>query len=74
MSREREACSFRLNDVKRAVTAARKSGIEVGSVRFIPRRNGPSTIEIIAAKPQSTEQTEDLDSELKEFEARHGQG
>jgi hypothetical protein len=51
MRRAREAQTFLLRDVKRAVSAAIASGIEVGSVRVIPRRNGETSIEIIAAKP-----------------------
>lgn len=64
----RTAAKFKQADVTRAVRAAVKAGIEVRSVEIA----ADGKISIVAASPIA--ETDNLDQELAEFEARHGQG
>jgi hypothetical protein len=71
--RTRSKRGFRQSDVTRAVRGARAAGIEIARVEIDPE--GPqSKITIIAGKPESQTAENDLDAELADFEARHGQG
>ncbi len=47
----KRACSFKKNDIKRAVDAARSSNVEVGGVRVTNHPDGSTSIEVIAARP-----------------------
>ncbi len=71
--KESRAVPFRQRDVSRALRAARAAGVEIarveigtdGRIILVPSKpveNGPSATE------------DDLDRELAEFEAGHGQG
>jgi hypothetical protein len=61
----RRPCSFKQRDVTAAVKAVEAAGKEVARVEI----GKDGKIVIIAGKPGA----DDLDSELAEFEARHGQ-
>ena len=61
----RSKCAFRPSDVTRLMKAALKDGVDIARVEIIGDK-----IIIIPAKP---EMVSDLDRELAEFEARHGE-
>jgi hypothetical protein len=63
--RTRGACKFKQCDVVRAVKAVAKAGVVVSRVEIAP--DGKI---VIAAGTGATEQSDDLDRELAEFEAR----
>jgi hypothetical protein len=67
MSRGR--CSFRQRDVARLVKAARAAGLTVTGVRV----DKSGAIEVVIAE-SAVQPKDDLDRELAEFEASHGQG
>ena len=70
----RRAQNFRQGDVVKALKAAAIAGLNVRRTVF--ETDGKIVIEY--GEPEATEvaspPTEDLDRELAEFEARHGQG
>jgi hypothetical protein len=70
----RRAQNFRQGDVVKALKAAAIAGLSVR--RTVIEIDGKIVIEY--GQPEATEvaspPTEDLDRELAEFEARHGQG
>lgn len=61
----RVRCTFRQRDLRLAVETARAAGLEIGRVEI--GRDGK--IALIAG---GTTKSDDLDSELAAFEARHG--
>ena len=65
----RKATTFKQRDIARAVRGARAAGVEVGRLDIDPKTG---TISIVPATQLRT--VNDLDIELAEFEARHGQG
>jgi hypothetical protein len=62
----RAPAAFRQSDVTRAVRAARAAGVDIARIEIA--RDGRICIIINAA-----EAPDDLDRELAEFQARHGQ-
>lgn len=66
----RAPCSFKQNDVKRAVLAVRSAGVEVHGVEVMP--DGRIRVMTINRTAQLL-QSDDLDRELADFEASHGQ-
>jgi hypothetical protein len=67
MSRGR--CTFRQQDATRAVRAAVAAGLEVQRIEI--ERDG--RIIVVTGKQEPAGPQTDLDRELAEFEARHGQ-
>jgi hypothetical protein len=65
----RAPSTFRQQDVTRAVKAVSAAGVHIARVEI--GRDG--TIVVVTRQP-ATSQQDDLDQELAEFEARHGQG
>ena len=65
----RTPSNFKQRDVTRALRAAKAAGIEVGRFEI-----GGGKIIIIPAGGAPSVPTDELDQELTEFEARHGQG
>ena len=65
----RAPSTFRQQDVTRAVKAVVAAGVDIARVEI----DRAGKIVIIAAKASTTEK-DDLDTELEEWEARHGQG
>lgn len=65
----RGPCTFRQTDVTRAMRAVREAGAEVQGVVFC--RDG--RFKVLIAANASRSPADDLDNELVEFEARHGQ-
>lgn len=63
----RGVCTFRQRDVTAAVKAVAASGREVQRVEIAP--DGRIVIVVATAEP-----ADDLDAELKQFEAEHGEG
>jgi hypothetical protein len=63
--RRRGACKFKQCDVTRAVKAVAKAGVVVARVEIAP--DGKI---IIRSGPDGTVQSDELDRELAEFEAR----
>ena len=66
----RARCTFRQQDVTRAVKAIAAAGISIARVEI----DKTGKITIIAATPAEAGQQDDLDLELQDWEARHGQG
>jgi hypothetical protein len=66
----RTAARFTQADVARSIRAAKQAG--AGSVELRP--DGTIIISLAGAAPITMSGTDDLDRELSEFEARHGQG
>ena len=65
----RTPSTFRQQDVTKAVKAVAAAGVDIARVEI--GRDG----RIVVVEQQSaTSQQDDLDRELAEFEARHGQG
>jgi ssDNA-binding replication factor A large subunit len=65
----RAPATFRQGDVTRAIRAAVAAGVDIARIEIA--RDG--RIVIVTGKAQPAVQ-DDLDRELAEFEARHGQG
>jgi hypothetical protein len=65
----RTPSTFRQQDVTRAIRAARAAGVDIARVEIA--RDG--RIVMVTAEVQCAAQDDDLDRELAEFEARHGQ-
>jgi hypothetical protein len=67
----RRPSNFKKTDVTRAVRAVLAAGVAVARVEF--NKNGFS---VMPAMPegQAAAPSDDLDRELADFEARHGQG
>jgi len=68
----RRPCAFKQRDVARAVRGAEAAGIRVARVDIEPSTGRISIVPAGIPVAISTEDAE-LDSELAEFEARHGQ-
>jgi hypothetical protein len=66
----RGPCTFKQSDVTRALRGATKAGIEVDRCEIA--KDG--RIVIVARSATGGGPFDDLDRELLEFEARHGQG
>jgi hypothetical protein len=67
----RGPCTFRQQDVKRAVLGTVAAGLSVQRVDV--DKDGKIMI-VIGAAQGTASPVDDLDRELAEFEARHGQG
>jgi hypothetical protein len=65
----RAPSTFRRQDVTRAVKAVAAAGVHIARVEI--DRAGKI---VVVTQQSSTSQQNDLDQELAEFEARHGQG
>jgi hypothetical protein len=65
----RGPCTFRQCDVARLVRAAKAAGLHVTGIRV----DKSGAIEVVIGEPV-VQPKDDLDRELEEFEARHGQG
>jgi len=65
----RQPCTFRETDLKRALRATVAAGVEVA--RIDVTKDGFSIIAETGSQPAPVS---DLDEELAEFEARHGEG
>jgi hypothetical protein len=65
----RAPSTFRQQDVTRAVKAVAAAGVHIARVEI--SRDG--RIVVIVRQPTANQQ-DDLDRELRDFEARHGQG
>ncbi len=65
----RKACAFKQGDIARAVRGAEAAGVKIGRVEIEPNTG---RISIVAADVSSSNNGE-LDRELTEFEARHGE-
>jgi DNA polymerase IIIc chi subunit len=61
----RGPCTFRQTDVKRAIKAALAAGLKVVRTEFHKDK-------FVLLTCGDTEQSNDLDQELSEFEKRHG--
>jgi hypothetical protein len=64
----RKACAFKQRDIARAVRGATAAGMKVGRVDIEPTTG---RISIISADMSA--KCNDLDVELTDFEARHGE-
>jgi hypothetical protein len=65
----RAPCTFRQQDVTRAVKAVTAAGVHIARVEI----DNAGKITIIAATAaEAAQQQSDLDLELKDWEARHG--
>jgi hypothetical protein len=64
----RKACAFKQRDIARAVRGAEAAGVKIGRVEIEPNTG---RIAIVPAGVSSNDG--ELDRELAEFEARHGQ-
>ncbi|RME97122.1 MAG: hypothetical protein D6773_16215 [Alphaproteobacteria bacterium] len=64
----RRPCAFRQQDVTRAVRGAKKAGIDLARIEIAQ----DGKIVLVAENGGTTEEPNDLDRELEEFEARHG--
>jgi hypothetical protein len=65
----RAPSTFRQQDVTRAVKAVAAAGVHIARVEI--DRAGKI---VVVTRQSPTSQQDDLDQELAEFEARHGQG
>ena len=63
--------SFTKTELKRALKSLREIGVPVKGVEFAP--NGKFTALVGEPEPAAANGDADLDRELAEFEARHGQ-
>jgi hypothetical protein len=67
---KRAPSTFRQADVTRAVKAVNAAGVGIARIEI----DKAGKIVIVAATAALAEQSNDLDQELQEWEARHGQG
>jgi hypothetical protein len=65
----RAPSTFRQQDVTRAVKAVTAAGVRIARVEI----DKTGKITIIVSTPAEAEQHDDLDVELRDWEARHGQ-
>jgi hypothetical protein len=65
----RTPSTFRQRDVTRAMKAAHAAGVDIERIRVEITRAGSIIVTSAGTAPQ-----DDLDRELAEWEARHGQG
>jgi hypothetical protein len=65
----RAPSAFRQQDVTKAVKAVAAAGVDIARVEI--GRDGRI---VVVVQRSSASQQDDLDRELTEFEARHGQG
>jgi hypothetical protein len=63
-----KACAFKQRDIARAVRGVEAAGVKIGRVEIEP---STGRISIVPASVSSNDG--ELDRELAEFEARHGQ-
>ena len=68
MSKGRARCTFKQADATRAVKAVLAAGVAVARVEIVDGK-----IIVVIGKTQDTAPLNELDRELEEFEARHGQ-
>jgi hypothetical protein len=68
----RGAQTFKQGDVTRAIKAAVKAGLKVQRAEV--RSDGSIVLDFNGPPVATSGTVDDLDSELAEFEARHGQG
>ena len=66
----RAACTFKQQDVTRAVRAVVAAGVQVQRVEI----GKDGKIVVVTGKPTAEAPQDDLDRELAEFEVHHGQG
>jgi hypothetical protein len=68
----RGRCSFRKRDLRAAIEAVMAAGCQDARVEI----DGGKIVVLLNAKPQggAAPARDDLDQELAEFEARHGEG
>lgn len=66
----RRPCTFKERDVTRALRGAKAAGIQIQRVEI----DNAGKIIIVAAIDSPQTLGDELDQELVEFEARHGQG
>jgi hypothetical protein len=66
----RAPSTFRQQDVTRAVKAVAAAGVGIARIEI----DKAGKIVIVAAMAPLAEPSDDLDQELQEWEARHGQG
>jgi hypothetical protein len=62
--------AFKDRDIKRVIRAARAAGLDPTSVEVDPKTG---KIKVMGNKAATADQQTNLDRELEEFEARHGQ-
>jgi hypothetical protein len=65
----RQPWAIKPSEVKRAVNGVLQAGLRVKEVKFGP----PGHFSVIPGEAAAPDGTDDLDDELKEFEARHGE-
>ena len=64
----RQPCTFKQTDVTRVLRATKAAGVEVARIEI--DQDGKI---VLALATEQTSPQDDLDRELEEFEARHGE-